>query len=124
MKIVSIKKVTRILDSGIAIVRRDIHNCAVASHMQYVGADETMTKEEYANDVLQNIDRSIIHAYLEFGNDENLASSEIEKKLYLLTNYHHFLGEMKGLVQGYSESKKLINKRISEKKNQKDIPDG
>ena len=88
MKIVSIRKVTRILDSGIAIVRRDIYNCAVASHMQYVGVDETMTKEEYANDVLQNIDRSINQAYLEFESDENLVLSEIEKKgdyIYCLT---------------------------------------
>ena len=108
-----------ILEAGINAVRDQILRYAEERHGHHV-ADKSkiapnMTKDKYAEQILRNLDQRLEDGYDAVKTDPRLIPPDIDKKFYYLTNYHHFLGEMKGMAFGYDASKKIF-KKISEGK--------
>ena len=110
MSIISSKKVALILDSKIFAVRKEIMDYAAITHEQFRNDEESMTDEEYAKILIGNLYQRLKQEYSESRDGDIAVPSLIDEKLYMLANYHHFLGELKGIVRGYSESKKIVER--------------
>ena len=108
MNIITMKKLISILDVSIESVRESVKDNAKNSYKDHGGAESELSDEQYAEEVLKNLDKRLNGEYKEPEGNSHAIPPELDKKLYLLTNYHHFLGEMKGIVLGYSKSKEIV----------------
>ena len=108
------KRLIIILESGMDAVREQILRYAEERHGHHAAANSEiatkMTKDKYAEQILSNLDERLEAGYEAVSTDPRLIPPSIDKRLYMLTNYHHFLGEMKGMAFGYDSSKEIFNK--------------
>ena len=89
------KQMHKTLDERIVVVREQIQNYAMESHVHHEEF-ANMRKDAYAKVFLQLLDAKLNDAYEGVKSSSNLIPPAIEKKKYMLANYHRALDEMKG----------------------------
>ena len=111
---VDVSEITAMLDGGNRIIQEKFTKLFYDLHSQIKqknNADATMkkTKECFAADMLQLIDKKLDAEYDEGKPSDSNPMSEIYRKLYRLSGYKYFLGNLQATIKSELELTEMIN---------------
>ena len=111
----------KVLDAYIRAVRESILDCLRKTLEGFSDFKEDVSKEEYAQRILNGLDVKLQRDYKLNKHNMNDIDSQIAKKYFMLTNYYQFLGKLAGSKDFYDRKKKILEKITSLfAKNEKD----